>query len=109
MRRVARRQRQQQARLLAARHQPDLEVAALAGKAEAAELGAHLVLGRARPERAIHVAERRAFVVETLFLVLREVADAELGAAPHLALARRELVGEQADEGRLAVAVLAEQ
>ena len=78
VRRVAGGERQQQAGLLAARQDADLEVGAIAREAEAAELGAHLGLAGARTERAVHVVERRRLVVEALFLILREVADAQL-------------------------------
>ena len=106
---VARRQRQQQPRLLAARQHADLEVGAVAREAEAAELGAHLGLAGGRPEGAAHVLERRRLVVEAFLLVLREVADAQARRALDLALARLQAIRQQPDEGRLAVAVLAQE
>src|SRR5205823_11457387 len=85
---IARRERQQQPRLLAARQHADLEVGPIAREAEAAELGAYLGLLRARPERAVHVIERRRLVVEALLLVLREIADAQPRRLLELAGAR---------------------
>src|SRR5664279_2452411 len=86
-----------------------LEIGAIAREAEAAELAAHLGLAGARPQRAAHVLERRRLVVETLLLVLREVADAQARRALDPALARLQAIRQQPDEGRLAVAVLAQQ
>ena len=106
---VARGQRQQQPRLLAARQQADLEVGTVARKAEAAELGAHLGLARRWPQRARHVVEGRGLVVEAFFLVLREVADAQLRRLPDPAFARLQAVRQQPDERRLAGAVDAEE
>ncbi len=106
---VARCQRQQQPRLLAARQHADLEIGAIARETEAAELGAHLGLAGGRPQGAAHVLKRRRLVVETFLLVLREVADAQARRALDLALAWLQAIRQQPDEGRLAVAILAEQ
>ncbi len=108
MRRVARGQRQQQPRLLAARQVFDRRLGAVGIEPEAGELRAHLRRRGAR-QRAGHVVDRRFGGRQLVFLVLREVADAQFRAAPYLALHRLEPAGEQLRQRRLAVAVGAEQ
>ena len=53
--------------------------------------------------------QRAVLGPQLLDLMLGEIADPQLGRADHLAGERRELAGEQLGEGRLAVAVGAEQ
>ncbi len=108
LRRVARGQRQQQPRLLAAGQVRHRRLGAIGVEAEAGELGALLALVRAR-QGAGHVVERRAGEVQLFRLVLGEIADAQLRAAPHLAAERRQAAGEQSGKRRFAVAVGAEQ
>src|SRR6202012_2218898 len=99
--------RQQQAGLLATGHQADLEIAALATEAEAAELGAHLGLRRAWSHGDAHVVVGRRLEVEAFFLVLRKITDTQLRRLLELADARLEALRDQADKGRFAVVRIA--
>ena len=95
-------------RALAARKLADLRGRLLPREAEAAELGANGALaGTLHQER--HVLERRFVAVQLLHLILGEVSDLHLARGVHGAIHRRQLGGEQAREGGLAVAVAAEQ
>jgi hypothetical protein len=75
---VARGERQQQPRLLAAGQQPTLRSARSRLKPKRPSWARTLVSPAVGPRRARHVVEGRGFVVEASLLVLREVADAQL-------------------------------
>ena len=108
MRAVERRQREQQAGLLAARQVLRLGVGLADAEAERAEPGAALRLG-GLGHQVEHVLVGRLAGGQVVHLVLGEIADHDLvgGVAP--ARHRREAPGDQLGERALAVAVGAEQ
>ena len=108
MRAVEGREPHQQARLLAAREHRHPGVGLDVGEAELGALAAHLRLAGQRHQRA-HALERRGVFIEVVDLVLREKADLQLRRAADLAVHRLEPAGDELGEGRLAVAVGAEQ
>ena len=108
VRRVEGGEGQQQPRLLAARELGDLGHHLVGAEAEEAAAGADLGFHLVR-HLLLHVAEGRAVHVEFVDLVLGEIADAQLGRAHDAAAHGFEALRDQLGEGRLAVAVLAEQ
>jgi hypothetical protein len=108
MRCLARRQRQQQPCLFATGQIGHRRFRAVGIQSEARELGTRLRFGGTR-QGALHVAERAFLRRQFLFLVLREIADTQLRAAPHLACQRVEPAGQQPRQGRFAIAVGAQQ
>ena len=84
LRRVARRKRQQQPRLFATGQVAGWRLRAIGVQPETRELRAHLARVGAR-QCARHVVDRRFLLDQFVRLVLGEIADAQLWAAPHLA------------------------
>ena len=101
-------EREEQARLLAARQVAGEGLGLVAGQAESAEMAAQLGLVLLGPQ-VRQLRQGAAIVGQGIGLVLGEVADAQLAGADRLARFRFELAGQQAHEGRLAVAVGAQQ
>src|SRR5690606_7648480 len=81
---------------------------AVASKREPAEKVARVLLAELRIDRE-QMRDRRGREIERVDLVLREVADREMGAAQRFAAHRLELAGEELDQRRLAGAVRAEE
>ena len=108
VRRVERGEEQREPRLLPAREPADLgrdDVGAdAAGGEPAAQLARRLV-----GAQALQVLQRRLVELELVDLVLGEVADAELRRGDLAPGHRRQPVGEELRQRRLALAVLAEQ
>ncbi len=97
-----------QPRALAAGKVADRRHRLVGGKAETAELRAHLLFGELGAQPAQRL-DRRRRAVEFVELMLREIAGHQLARAHHLAAHRLQLAGEQLGQRRFAVAVLAQQ
>ena len=97
-------QGEQQTRLFTAGKIGDPRVGTFLAEPEAADLSADLGLVRSRHQRG-HVAVGGSRDVQFLDLVLGEIADAQLARHAHAALHRFQTLGQQLDQGRLAVAV----
>ncbi len=108
LRRLPRREREQQAGLLAARQRGHTGLGAVGIETEAGKLGAvHRHAGTRQGSR--HVGEWRRRHVQRLALVLREIPDLEPGRPAELARQRRQAAGQKPRERGFAVAVGAEQ
>ena len=81
---------------------------ALAGKPDRADTAAHLGFGRIRHQLA-DVVVGRTVEIELVDLMLREIADRESFGARDPAGEGLQLVGQQLDQRRLAIAVEAQQ
>ena len=101
-------QRQGEPGLLAAGQMASLGAGLILAEAEAGEPGAALLLALARPA-GLDVLERALLGHQILDLVLGEEADLETAGADQLAGHGLQPAGDQLGEGRLAVAVAAEQ
>ena len=108
LRRLAGDERKVEPRLLPARKRCNRHIRLLPAEAEGAEAGADTV-GRGVGHEARQVAERRARRLQHVDLMLREIADRELGHPCHGAPIQRQQVRQQLGEGGLAVAVRAEE
>ena len=95
---------QQQPRLFATRQAGDHCVTSLAGKTDRADAPAHPGFRGVRHQLA-DVRVGRAFDIEFVDLVLREIADRKFFRSRDMAGERRELAGEQLDQRRFAVSV----
>ena len=108
VRRLAAHQRQQKPGLLAAGQVGNAGFRLALLEAEAAQMGAHLLLRRQRHD-ALGLLDRGQRQVQLVLLVLGEIADAQLRRALHLAGHGLQPSGQQLDQRGLAVAVGAQQ
>ena len=108
VRRLPADQREQQPRLLPTRQRPNPRFRLVLAEAEAAQLGANHRLRRLGHER-LQGLKRGALHRQLIGLVLGEVADLELARLLHQPLAHPQPPGQHLEQGRLAVAVGAEQ
>ncbi|CFP46848.1 Uncharacterised protein [Bordetella pertussis] len=97
-------QRQGETGFLAAGHGADLAQHGVAGKAEAAQVVAQLLLAHFRSQPR-EVRERRAVEVQHVELVLVEIADRQPARRAPRAGMRGQLVGQRLDQGALARAI----
>ena len=108
MRRIARHQRQREARPLAARQRADIRRGMVAREAEAPQLPANS-RGRLAVHGAGHQFQRAGIDGQFLHLILGEIADLHLAGGVDFAVHRGQLRGQQARQRGLAVAVSAQQ